>query len=809
MNPLLGELDRAERDAALPDDPEHERALRLLSWPQVCDRVARGCRTRRAAEAMRSRRPLVDAAAVARLHALQDELRPALEDDDPPPITDPSDALDLLDRPRPWRFDGSDLLHLASSAVSLDVLRDWILKRRDAAPTWSGGAARLDPLGALSGPIMKILDRDGRVKDDASPLLSRLRRDARDRERQVRSSMNRLMAEAQNKGWANGPEVTLRGDRFCLPLKAGSKRRVEGIVHARSSSGGTIFVEPSDVVALQNDLVECRLEAAAEADRLLLELGSLVETHAPAFAESAAFLLRVDEACAALRWSRSVDGIRPELAPGAAPDIQGARHPLLLDRADVPAVIPLDLAWPDGCRALVVSGPNAGGKSVALKGLGVHVLTAQCGWDIPAAEGTRLPLVGRLYVDLGDDQSIARSLSSFSAHLDHLGRFLAGAGPDTLVLCDELGSGTDPDEGTALAHSVLEALVERGALVLATTHYGLLKAAVDEHPRMANAAMDFDEATLTPLYTLRVGVPGASHAFDIASRMRFPADLLDRARERVGEERFRIERLLTELGTRARNLAEKEREAERLEAVAAKRAADLGRRLDGVDGERKRLLDEARRAGEAFLAEARRTMEKVVRDLRSEGADSRTIRYGRDELERLAGDLPQRRTVASEPKPVAEGDRVRIPHLGWTGVVVEVRGSKVVADASGTRLTLDAAAVEPLEGEAAARPDAKRPTSSSGTGAWDWSGAGDAEIREIDLRGYRAEEGWEALDKLLDRAIPAGTREVGVIHGHGTGRLRAYLRQRLKADPRVASFGDPEGERGDSGKTVVRLDDPR
>jgi len=802
--PLLRELDAAARTAALPDDPEHARALRLLGWERVAGQVAARARTRRGGETLRTRRPFVEAAPIALRHRLQDQVRAAVEADDAPPLSDPSDALDLLERPRPWRLSGEELLHLAVTAADLDACRGWCLRRAENAPDWAAAAGALPPLDAVHGRILAMLDRDGCVKDDATPRLRALRRTERDRERQARDAVARAMDHARAKGWTNGPEVTLRGDRFCLPLQAGARRRLDGIVHDRSATGGTVYVEPAEVVQLQNDLVEARLDAAAEVERILLELNALVEARAGDLETAAALLLLLDETQAAVRWSRDVGGVRPELAAGARPELHGLRHPLLLARlgdGDADAVVPLDLDWPADARALVVSGPNAGGKSVALKGVGVAVLLAQCGWDVPARPGTRLPLIRRLCVDLGDDQSISRSLSSFSAHLDHLGRFLDLAGPDALILCDEIGSGTDPEEGSVLAFTMLEALIERGALVLASTHYGLLKAAVDDHPAMANAAMDFDEADLRPLFTLRLGVPGASHAFAIAARLGLPADLLARARSRVGEERFRVENLLAELGTRTRRLAETEAELERRTREAAERSRALEARLAGLEQEKRAVLERVRREGEAFLAEARRTLEGVVREIRSGGAEKEIIKAGRKRLNEVAGRLPA--APATPPvAPLAVGDQVRVPHLGWTGRVMEVRGDRLVVDAHGSRLTLGRGAVEPLPGRPAAAPP--RPFAA---GAWRWRGADGPVDQELDLRGYRADEGWEVLDRLLDRAIPAGTREIRVIHGHGTGRLKAHLRRRLAEDARVAQVRDAAPDRGGDGCSVVLLAD--
>jgi len=428
-------------------------------------------------------------------------------------------------------------------------------------------AVQMATFTGVSGAIRRALDLDGRIVDGASALLSRLRRAVAGQERAVRQEMNIAMGKARDKGWTTGTEVTLLGDRFCLPLRSGDSSKIAGIVHDRSSTGATLFVEPAGVVRLTNQLTGTKLDIAAEEARIIFELNRAVEQASEAMREAAAVMLLLDEVRAHLLWSLGVKGSRPHLEPDVNIRISGGRHPLLMEAlgegdlvAGAAQVVPLDLEVPPQGRALVISGPNAGGKSVALKTVGVFCLLAQCGWDVPSREDTRLPLVSNLLVDLGDDQSIAEALSSFSAHLGQLARFLREAGPRSLVLCDEIGSGTDPQEGTALAFAVLERLINEGAQVLASTHFGLLKAVVHDHPQMVNAAMDYNEKDLLPLYTFRVGDPGTSHAFDIAARMGLPSDLLDQARQMAGEERVQIEQLLTDLDRRAGELAEQQHE---------------------------------------------------------------------------------------------------------------------------------------------------------------------------------------------------------------------------------------------------------
>jgi len=388
----------------------------------------------------------------------------------------------------------------------------------------------------------------------------------------------------------------------------------------------------------------------------------------------------------------------------------------------------------------------------------------------------------------------------------HLGEFLAVAASGTLVLSDEIGSGTDPQEGTALAFAALEQLAAQGALVLASTHFGLLKAAVHDHPQMQNAAMDFDERDLAPLYTFRVGDPGTSHAFDIARRMGLPADLIERARSRAGHERVQVEQLLIDLDRRARELKTAGEQAREAADRAEGRERELAVRLAELEKQKKQLLAEARREGEKAVREGRRAIENAVREIRSEQGAAPAVRRARDrlaEFERAVSDEP---AAEAGGKPFAPelGQRVRIPHLNLVGRIVEVRGGRLVAEAEGLRLTLGPDAVRPLDDQdggppapASTRPD----TTPVNAGSWGWQGEAPSAEPSLDLRGTTGEEGWQRLDQLIDRAIPAGLNALEVIHGKGTGRLREYLHARLRADRRIASFREDEA----GGATVVRL----
>lgn len=809
MIDLLARLDAADQ-AARQEPVATARALELLGWDQVLDQIAQHCHNRRAAERIRAQQPYQRAGQIAEVRTLADELRALMDDGQELPITAVSGTLDLLAQEAPRRLEGSDLVAIARLADDIIQLHHWFLGHAQAAPAWAVAARQLPDLSALASELRRCLDRDGRLLDGASVLLARLRRETGDLEQKVRQSVARVMSEASRKGWTSADEVTLRGDRFVLPLRAGDRRKVDGIVHDRSQTGQTVYVEPAATVHLANDLAEARLAMSAEETRILLDLNKRVDAASEALHDGADFLLLADRVRAGLRWSAEYRCRRPHLRRGATLRLVKARHPLLeatlRQAGQADQLTPLDLALPDAVRVMVISGPNAGGKSVAMKTVGVLVLLAQCGWDVPALDDTRLPLVTRLFVDLGDEQSIADALSSFSAHLTHLKRFLAEADQDSLLLTDEIGSGTDPQEGTALALTALERLADRGALVLASTHFGLLKAAVHDHPAMVNAAMDYDEESLAPLFTLRLGDPGASHAFDIAARVGLEADLLQRARALVGEERYQLEQLLRDLARRAGELQRAETAAQDLETSLEHRRDELDRRLKGLDREMAQEKQKLRREGEQLVRQWRRKLEAAVREVREAGAaaDKAAARSARKELEAVQRDLPEAEAeAAGAPPDLKAGERVRIPHLGLQGRVQELRGDKVGVLADGLRLSVDRDRVERMdEPSPAARAEQ---TTRQTAGAWTWDQDDEGIPPELDLRGLRADEAWDRLDRMLDRAVPVGLDRLTVIHGMGTGRLRDHILGLLGRDARVASF-HPSGERQNNfGATVIHL----
>ncbi len=797
MIPLLKNISGWDTNYTLSDISEHRRAFVLLEWEKTLAGIARFAICRDTAEHIICQLPYTDLQPISQKRQLLDELRESFEDEQHPPLTNITDAIKLLNRDLPLRLEGSDIIAIAAAASDLDQLREWLIEGETYRPVWASAATSSASFNQLCSRVLMALALDGTVKDSASPLLSSLRKNIRNQEQSVRSEVSKIMSKASSKGWTSADEVTLRSDRFCLPMRSGDRQKVQGLVLDRSGTGSTIFVEPESVVVLQNDLVEARLNAAAEEQRILLELGALVEANIEDLLEAAALQTLLDETYAVLKWTKSIDAFRPAIQPGGKVIIDSARHPLLLNQDPPIDVTPLTFEIPSDRKVVLVSGPNAGGKSVMLKCVGLMVMLGQCGWDIPSDGKTELPLFKQLFVDLGDEQSIARSLSSYSAHLEHMGSFIKLADKETLVLCDELGSGTDPDEGSVLAYVMLDALAAQGATVLATTHYGLLKASVNDHPAMVNAAMDFDEETLLPLFSIRVGIPGGSHAFDIARRMSLPGDMIDRAAALLGQDRVQIEKLLTELSTRNRELVEANQRAASKERELLTTSEKLKQQLADINKERKKVLAEARAEGERFIKESRRNLELAVKTIKETAASKKSVVDAKEVLENIKDSLPGEETSQDELDKIVKGDFVEVPHLHLKGEVVESRNNRLTIESDGMRMsvaTKDAVVIKN-------RQKSRKTVIKAGTHS-----LADVQARsEIDLRGLTTEEAWDAVDLFVDRAVVAGLEELEIIHGTGTGRLRFFLHEKFRKDSRVLTFEHAPLNRGGEGMTIVKL----
>ena len=609
------------RDAeAAVDGAADAGTLRALEFSAIVERLAALTSFEPARELAASTRPSSDRTHVGLLQDQTDEAGRLLSEQAQASIGGARDIRPALERAvRGGRLTPSDLLDIG---VTLDATGRFA----DRLASWRGhhlGAVRddLDAAPALAERIARSIDDVGEILDSASAELGAIRKRLRTAQDRVRERLNAMLRSSAMAGIIGEPIVTVRAGRYVIPIRAEAKGRVKGIVHDQSASGATLFVEPLTVVELNNTWTEAALAEEREEERILEELSRLVEDHAEALRDSLAALARADVWMARARLGTAMDAVRPAISDDAA-ELLSARHPLLEGDA-----VPIDLRVGDrfGYRALVVTGPNTGGKTVSLKTLGLLSLMHQAGMRVPAAEGARLPVFTRVMADIGDEQSIAQSLSTFSSHLRNVVRFVAAAGPATLVLLDEVGAGTDPAEGSALAMAIVARLLDAGSMVAATTHYAELKAFATEHPGVSNAAVEFDVATLRPTYRLTIGLPGKSQAFAIAERLGLPAEILSDARSRISAEQATMEETLAAI-SRAQ-----EEQAAALDAASAQRteaARDRDLARTGVARARQeaaQVLADARRAADDLLARA----ERDVMELRREVTRQRNVAGGR------------------------------------------------------------------------------------------------------------------------------------------------------------------------------------
>ena len=782
-----------------------DHSLRRLEFDRVLASVAAFSRCDAARARLEAWRPIADRAALAR------ETR------------DLAEALGREREPGAWCEVGArDVIDLFSDAreepldgAALVAVREWLEAGRATRAAWLDAdddgrhpglrarAGALPPLEPLRRRIGAALEPDGRVSDAASPALARARAEFASGERAL---------EQRLSGWAREygetAYVTRHADRFVALVPAAAFPRRRGIVHDVSGSGQSLFVEPLEFCEANNHLIELRAAVTDEERRVLLELSGETWARRAEILALLDGLIGFDTLRARARWAGAMRAVT--IAPGGERlKLEGARHPLLLEKRGA-GTVPLDLVLERGGSLLLVSGPNMGGKTVLLKTVGLAVALAHAAIPVPAAEGSAAPEIDDIVVDLGDEQSVDLGLSTFAAHLGRLAEMAGAASPRALVLADELGAGTDPEEGAAIGRALIEHLAARGAWGVMTSHLGSLKRVAGEVKGVVNGSMEFDLATLSPRYRFVAGIPGASHAISVAERLGFPEPVLARARALTSEESRALERLLGELsglrGALERQQAAAREAEQRAEAAAAthREATETARR--GFEELRRRLTRES----EALLARARELWQTVQREARRADktrADSDALRASLEASEReIAGlqrqvdeALPETARVALEPGSIGPGMHVRVTDLGVEADVVSSPDpeGKVVLRRGGWTIHSHVDRLAPVAGDAE-RAGAPRAAAS-------WETQEEAPPLEVDLRGLEVEEALRAVDAALDRATLAGLTELRIVHGIGKGVLRAAVERHLRGHPQVELARLGEGHEGGRGATVARL----
>ncbi len=647
---------------------------------------------------------------------------------------------------------------------------------------------------------------EGEIADAASPELASIRRHMRATAAKVRDILNKLLSSNQAK-YLQEAIITQRNDRFVVPVKSEHKNDVPGLVHDVSSSGGTFFIEPMGVVKANNELKELQSREEKEIERILAELSAECAAHKEDIAQDYDLLLILDVIFARARLSYRMHACEPEITKRGI-CLRKARHPLL----DPAKAVPNDLSLGEAFDTLVITGPNTGGKTVTLKTIGLLTLMAQCGLHIPAAGESRVSVFSRILADVGDEQSIAQSLSTFSSHMVNIVGILEEAGEDSLILFDELGAGTDPVEGAALAAAIIETARGLGALVAATTHYAELKVYAMTTPGVENASCEFDVDTLAPTYRLLTGIPGKSNAFAISERLGLPKGVIQKAAERVNAENIRFEDVLTQLDEQRQQMEKEKEEARRLRREMEESSRLAGEYRTKMEAERAKAVEKAQAEARSILDEARDTADQVFKELndmrrrQEKEADWQAVNDQRSALRRslneAEGRLGRRPEEPAPPptRPAKAGDTVELIRMGTQATVLAVNkdGSlqlqagilKITAKQEEVRVSEDGSAQKQAK---AFIQRAEHKLKSLGASP------------EVDLRGMMTDEAIGALDLFLDNAVLGKLNEVRIIHGKGTGAVRRAVRDHLRRSRYVKSFRPGRYGEGEDGVTIAEL----
>ena len=815
-----------------------------IGFDRLREQVAALCTMRAARERLAAEGFSTSAQEIEERLSLSDEMRLLLEMERDFPGGDYPDIDQLVAK---LRVEGSFLdvgevvtLHGALSALGGVV--SFILAREERYPALYELTRDIASFPEIVQRIETILDRFGNVRDNASPELQRIRRAIREREGQAAKRLQAVLASAKGAGIVDSDaQISIRDGRAVIPVSAANKRKLNGFIHDESATGKTFYVEPVEVVEINNELRELEYAERREIVRILSEFTDAIRPEVESIAVSGDYLARIDMLRAKGRWASENGCVKPILSTDDRLVLRNARHPLLQQtlRAAGREIVPLDLQLDRHKHILVISGPNAGGKSVCLKTTGIVQYMFQCGFPVPASENSELPVFRSIFIDIGDEQSIDNDLSTYSSHLLNMKHMLAGASDRTLVLIDEFGSGTEPTIGGAIAEAILEKLLEKGCYGVITTHYANIKYYASNTEGIANGAMQFDVQRIRPLFRLEMGKPGSSFAIEIARKIGLPEEIIRAASEKAGSDHINIERQLREI---ARDKHYWEQKRDRIRLTDRKVEAleqSYSEQLAGIRAERQEILRRAKQEAQQLIADANRQIENTIRTIREAQAEKEMTRLARRELEdfreqqvekaddaereasvareierierrrqrraerkaRESSETPAAAPEAEKPREVVEGSKVRMEGQDMVGIVRSIKGNRAQVAFGQILTTVDRSRLRVVsnnEYREATRPVAPRTVVSADISA--------RKLRfrdHIDVRGLRAAEALEQVRDFIDDALMVGVSSVSILHGKGTGALKEEIRRYLKSVPEVVSAVDEHADRGGAGITIV------
>jgi DNA mismatch repair protein MutS2 len=772
-----------------------ERTLQTLEFDKILGQLAEHASFSAGHEAVLALRPATEPKEAARLQQQTAEARSLLEGR---PSVHLGGAHDVRAAARRAEVGAiltpAELLEVAATLGASARIRSAVANVDLHLPWLHGQTQRMVEDRDLVQALESTFSDRGEVLDSASAELRRIRHEMRSAQGRITERLNSMVTSQEYRTALQEPIVTMRNGRYVIPVRQDSKAKVQGIVHDQSASGQTVFVEPIAVTEMNNRLKELELAEQREIERILQELSARVAAKAPEIRDTVEALAAVDLAFARAHYAAQQRAVPPGLNGEGRTRLMNARHPLLKGK-----VVPTSIWIGEDFRVLVITGPNTGGKTVALKTLGLLTLMAQAGMHVPADPGSQVGVCASIFADIGDEQSIEQSLSTFSSHMRNIIAMLPQIGPDSLVLLDELGAGTDPAEGTALARAILVTLLESGARAVVTTHYSELKTFAHEQEGVENASVEFDVETLSPTYRLIIGLPGRSQALAIANRLGMPQNILAMARQNVSAGAVRVERLLAQIQDERRQIGELFRRAGEMHADAQKLRDRVRSELTSIRKERERILAEAREEAAEAVREMRGRLRELESDARKLGSrrEQRELRTRLEEITGEAAGAIGPAPVAEERealRPVAPGATVNVLSLGQQGTVLSVSGGEAEVQLGQFKMRIPTDDLEVLSRKERA-PERVIEVQTTH----------EAPPMEIDVRGWRADDAVREIDQYLHDNYMHGQGTIRIVHGKGTGALRRAIRDQLGGHPLVKGFESEKPQQGGEGVTIVKL----
>jgi len=744
--------------------------------------------------------PSIDISYIKKNLSLVTEMKRLIETDDPLPIDNIADVRTSLHRSSIENFvlPAEELKKIGNLLKTSILIHTYFTRRAKSYPLLFEKVKSIYVEKILEYNINNAIDEDSKVRDNASRELKSIRKLIIEKNINLKKNLESILKSISGKEWTQDEIITTREGRMVIPVKVEFKNRVPGFIHSVSSSGATVYIEPSSTLELNNELRTLYIQEQNEIEKILKELTNQVREVREHIFSNLYILSELDFIQAKAKYSIEIIGSEPVIKDNGELILQNSYHPILLKKHKRDDIVPLNVRIPEATKTIVITGPNAGGKSVAMKTIGLLTLLAQSGCHISASPESEIRIFSDLFVDIGDEQSIENDLSSFSSHLNNLKYILENANSSSLVLLDEIGTGTDPNEGASLAAAILEQLTLIGSLTIATTHNGFLKAFAFETPHVENAAMEFDQNSLKPTFQFRLGIPGSSYAFEMAKRLNIPNDIIQRSKEFIGEETNKLENLIIDLENYTRELRLK------LEAVNAdKEKLDslniiYKNKITSLEKEVKAIKARALSEAKQIVEDANSIIEKSIKEIRESAAEKQTIKRSKDEIKQLNVKFDKMLEEVSSAPETYEfqiGDIVKFKESNAIGeVVTKLENNSYIVLTGDMRIKVSSKELIRINNQKSIK------VTSSNTQPIV------TEIkREIDLRGMYGDEAISAVDKFIDTAMLAGIHRVDIIHGKGTGALRKKIAEYLKTNSSVKSFRLGEWNEGGSGVTVVEL----